>query len=157
MATNALRFRCSPDDVMRVLANGWVYAVWVVGASRMREVDAEWPSPGSQLHHSVGIWPFVLNDRTVCLEWDPPRRMTLRARGWPVGEARVEITVRPDGDGSIVRMTEFGSDGPAGMMPRPLQDAVLRPRNRESLRRLRYLAEGSAAPEGVYDAEQRES
>ena len=71
MATNELAANCAPDDVFRVLANGWVYPVWVVGASRMRDVDAAWPAPGARLHHSFGIWPAVLNDKTECLEWSP--------------------------------------------------------------------------------------
>ena len=91
MSTKYRRCRCSPEDVARVLGNGWLYASWVVGASRMRSVDDEWPAPGSKLHHSVGTWPLVLNDSTEVLEWKPGERMVLRARGWPIGVAQVTI------------------------------------------------------------------
>ncbi len=29
-----------------MLSDGWLYASWVVGASRVRDVDPRWPSPG---------------------------------------------------------------------------------------------------------------
>ena len=53
-----------PARVWAVLADGWLYPSWVVGASRMRDVEESWPAPGSQLHHSVGLWPLLLDDRT---------------------------------------------------------------------------------------------
>ena len=68
MATNTRAMRCTPDDVFRVLANGWHYPAWVVGASRMRDVDNSWPAPGTKLHHSFGIWPLVIDDTTEVLE-----------------------------------------------------------------------------------------
>ena len=55
----------SPEKVWEVLADGWLYPVWVVGASRMREVDDHWPAEGAKLHHSVGTWPALLDDTTV--------------------------------------------------------------------------------------------
>ena len=49
----------SADDVWAVLEDGWLYPTWVVGASRMRDVDDNWPEVGSRLHHSVGNWPLL--------------------------------------------------------------------------------------------------
>ena len=46
------QMRCTPDDVLRVLADGWTYANWVVGSSRIRGVDPTWPAPGSRIAHS---------------------------------------------------------------------------------------------------------
>ena len=40
------RVHAPADDVWSVLADGWRYANWVVGASRIREVDPQWPEPG---------------------------------------------------------------------------------------------------------------
>ncbi len=134
------------DAVWAVLADGWLYAGWVVGASRMRAVDATWPGVGAELHHSVGTWPALLNDTTSCVEYQRPRRMTLQARGWPAGEARVEVTVEPDGSGgSVVTMTEDASHGPGKLVPGPVRQLAIGPRNRESLRRLVLLAEGRRA------------
>jgi hypothetical protein len=38
------RFSCSPEQVFAVLHDGWIYPVWIVGASRMRDVDDGWPA-----------------------------------------------------------------------------------------------------------------
>ena len=69
----------TPDQVWEVLADGWLYPLWVVGASRMREVDAGWPAPGTMLHHSVGTWPLLLDDVTECVEQVPGARLVLHA------------------------------------------------------------------------------
>src|SRR5690554_1936927 len=142
MARNVRALRCSPETVFRVLADGWLYPAWVVGATRMRDVDDAWPEPGSRLHHSVGVWPALINDSTSVVSWRPPHQAVLTARGWPLGEARVTIDVRPYGDGCLVRIQEEAVRGPARAVPRPIADAALELRNAETLRRLAYLAEG---------------
>jgi polyketide cyclase/dehydrase/lipid transport protein len=135
------RFSCSGEQIFAVLRDGWIYPVWVVGASRMRDVDNGWPAPGTKLHHSFGIWPLVIDDTTEVLEIEPDRRLVLEARGWPVGKARVEITVQPDGGDSLVSIAEDVTEGPAQLVPEPIRLAGMDVRNRESLRRLAYLAE----------------
>jgi len=144
MSRNVREMRCTSEDVFRVLGDGWLYPSWVVGASRMREVDEDWPAGGSELHHSFGVWPALLNDKTVVEEWEPPRRMVVRARGWPIGEARVTIDIKPRGDGCVVRIQEEAVAGPGRFVPDVLMDAVLHWRNTETLHRLAYLAEGMA-------------
>ncbi len=62
-------------QVWDVIADGWTYSQWVVGNTRMRAVDPNWPAPGSVIHHTIGIWPMALNDETVV---DPARRV----RNW---------------------------------------------------------------------------
>jgi hypothetical protein len=116
----------------------------VVGASRIRDVDDGWPAEGSKLHHSFGVWPLVIDDTTEVLEIQPDQRIVLEARGWPVGTARVEITVQPDGNGSLVSIAEDVSSGPAQLVPQPIRVAAMDVRNKETLRRLAYLAEGRA-------------
>jgi len=142
MATNVRRLACTPADVFAVLADGWLYPCWVVGATRMREVDTNWPRPDSELHHSVGVWPFVLDDTTRSVDWAPPGRVKMVARGWPLGEAEVTIRVRTEGGGCVVRIDEEPWSGPARLIPRFLATPLLRVRNEETLRRLAYLAEG---------------
>jgi len=136
------RLKCSPEKVFAVLQDGWLYPLWVVGASRMRSVDEGWPAPGTKLHHSFGAWPLLINDTTEVLEMQPGRRLVLEARGWPIGSARVEITVEAAGDGSLVSIAEDVSDGPARLVPQPLRVAGIDGRNHETLRRLALLAEG---------------
>ena len=136
----------SNDDVWAVLEDGWLYPSWVVGASRMRDVDDAWPEVGSRLHHSVGNWPLLLDDRTEVLEVQPGRLLRLKAHGWPAGAAEVLIELDGAGAGprTVVRMSEDASDGPAKLVPRPLRQLAIVARNRESLRRLAFLAEGGA-------------
>jgi uncharacterized protein YndB with AHSA1/START domain len=135
---------CSTEQVFAVLGDGWLYPLWVVGASRIRDVDDGWPAEGRKLHHSFGVWPMVIDDTTEVIEIQPDRRIVLEARGWPVGKARVEITVQLDGTGSLVSIAEDVSGGPTQLIPQPVRVAAIDVRNRETLRRLAYLAEGRA-------------
>jgi hypothetical protein len=135
------------QQVWNVLSEGWLYASWVVGASRIRKVDPQWPAVGARLHHSVGSWPLLLNDETRVLTSRPARLLRLLASTRPVGEALVEIelTDRTDAPGSTIELREELVSGPARLIAAPLLKAALVPRNRESLRRLSFMAEGRAA------------
>nr|WP_314840956.1 SRPBCC family protein [uncultured Microbacterium sp.] len=144
MAKNVRTMNCRPEDVFRVLGDGWLYPAWVVGASRMRDVDDTWPQKGAELHHSVGVWPALLDDTTVVEEWSPPHRMVMRAKGWPIGEARVTLRVRAFGEGTMVRIDEEPVNGPATLLPSLITTPLLRWRNSETLQRLAFLAEGRA-------------
>ena len=144
MSVNSRVIKTVPQRVWDVLADGWVYPVWVVGATRMRDVDNDWPAEGSKLHHSAGVWPLVVSDNTEVLACDPLRSLRLRARGWPLGEAEVSIDLVPKDDGTLVELRERAVAGPGRFLPRPAQDVVLTARNTESLRRLAYLVEGRA-------------
>lgn len=144
MATNVRSMKCTPADVFRVLRNGWLYPTWVVGASRMRGVDPAWPDQGAEIHHSFGVWPLLINDTTQIITWEPPNRVVMRARGWPVGEATVTLRVRSQGAGCLVRIDEEPVSGPATFVPPFITAPMLRWRNAETLHRLSYLAEGHA-------------
>jgi uncharacterized protein YndB with AHSA1/START domain len=141
MSENRRQLSVPPDQVWEVLSDGWLYPVWVVGASRMREVDDTWPQVGSRLHHSVGVWPALLDDYTEVLETEPSRRLVLRARAWPAGEATVVMELAPADGGTEVTMREDATSGPATLLPEPVRNAQLTWRNTESLRRLAYIAE----------------
>lgn len=144
MSVTVREMDCTPEAVFAVLADAWVFPTWVVGASRMRGVDGAWPEVGSKLHHSFGLWPLVIDDRTIMVEWDPPRRAVMQPAGWPLGEAQVEIDVKPRGSGCVVRLVEFAVRGPGRLVPTPVADALLTVRNRETLTRLAHIAEGRA-------------
>jgi uncharacterized protein YndB with AHSA1/START domain len=136
------RVNCSPEEVFAVLNDGWTYPLWVVGASRMRDVDEGWPATGTKLHHSFGVWPLLIDDSTEVLEIEPGKRLVLEARGWPIGKAKVEITVEADGEGALVSIAEDATGGPAQLVPEPIRQSTIDFRNRETLRRLGYVAEG---------------
>src|SRR5258705_6947361 len=63
----------TPDQVWAVMADGWTYSQWVVGNGRMRAVDADWPAPGSKIHHTIGVWPVVIDDETAVEAFIPGR------------------------------------------------------------------------------------
>jgi uncharacterized protein YndB with AHSA1/START domain len=135
----------TPDQVWDVLADGWLFPLWVVGATRMRAVDDAWPEPGAKLHHSVGVWPLVLNDDTEVVDSVPGHRLDLRAKGWPIGEAAVSITLEPEGVQTRAVIVEDVVEGPGTLVPKPARGPMIAWRNVESLRRLAFLAEGRAA------------
>jgi hypothetical protein len=146
MATNERRITTTPDKVWDVLADGWLYPLWVVGASRMREVDDTWPAVGARLHHSVGSWPLLIDDTTTVLECTPHSLLRVRARAWPAGDAEVVIQLSGSGADTVVTIEEDASSGPGRLVPKPARDAGLHWRNVETLRRLAFLAERRAGP-----------
>ena len=128
-----------------MLADGWLYALWVVGATSLRDVEESWPADGARIHHSVGAWPAVVHDATKVLEVEPERMLYLRAALWPAGEANVRMTLAPDGDGTRVVMEEEVASGPMALIPKLAYGPLLKWRNVESTRRLANLAENGAA------------
>ncbi len=128
-------------DVWAVLADGWTYATWVVGAARVRSVDERWPAPGAVIEHSVGVWPLLLSDETKVESCEPGRRLVLTARGWPLGEARVLVELEDHGRTCRVGIREDAAVGPGRVLPTPVRQLAIVPRNTESLRRLALLAE----------------
>jgi uncharacterized protein YndB with AHSA1/START domain len=144
MSTTTRVMKATPDHVWDVLADGWLYPLWVVGATRMREVDEAWPTPGTKLHHSVGTWPLVLDDVTEVEESVPGARLVLNAHAWPAGRADVSLTLRAQGAETEVVMEEQAVSGPGALVPKVAQDPLLTWRNTESLRRLAFLAERRA-------------
>ncbi|WP_231938658.1 SRPBCC family protein [Arthrobacter sp. B6] len=144
MSTVSRLFNSPADVVWKVIADGWLYSGWVVGASRIRAVDAHWPEADSRLHHSVGAWPLVINDSTRVAAVEPGRSLELVARGWPLGEAKVVITLEDLGTQCRVTIAEDAIRGPGKMVPKVLRDPLIAVRNRETLSRLELMAAGGA-------------
>ena len=132
----------SAERVFAVLADGWLYPLWVVGATHMRDVDPGWPAVGTRIHHSVGPWPLNIRDATTVVAVELGRMLELDARVWPTGAAKVRIVLTPEGDNRThVTMGEIFDRGSAQHLPMSVQAALMRPRNIESLRRLAHIAE----------------
>lgn len=145
MTENTVLIDASPDDVWAVLADGWLYPLWVVGACRIRDVDPSWPAEGSRIHHSVGIWPGLIDDHTAVLAVEPGTALRLRARAWPIGEAEVILTLTPAHDDQTeVTILEEPAAGPGRLVPAMIKNPGLKWRNTETLRRLALLVEGRA-------------
>jgi len=141
MATVARTVDASPEKVFEVLSDGWLYGLWVVGASQIRDVDAAWPAVGSCIHHSIGVWPLVLSDETEVVEIDQPRRLVLSTKARPLGVAKVTIDVQLAGDRTAITMDEVPTAGPGRWVHNRLNDAVLHTRNVKSLDRLASVVE----------------
>ena len=129
------------QQVWDMLADGWTYSQWVVGSSRMRAVDADWPAEGSTIHHSIGVWPGVINDETVVEHCSPGHELVLLAKLGPFGAARITLRLEETSDGCRIVMDEVPVRGPIAVLPKRVALAALWPRNRECTWRLASLAE----------------
>ena len=138
MARNTIRVDVPPETVFEVLADPRLLANWVVGASRTRGLEGRWPEVGSLVHHTQLM---LLNDTTSVVECDPPRRLRLEARARPLAIVDVDIKLEPDGDGTRIVLDERAIGGLAGAAPRAVSDLLIGLRNRETVRRLEWLAE----------------
>jgi uncharacterized protein YndB with AHSA1/START domain len=137
----------APEHVFNTLSDPWRLPLWVVGAVHIRAVDSGWPEVGSRVHHQVGAWPVTVSDSTEVVEIDPRKRLVLQGRAWPFGEARIELIVEADGDGTLVEMREAPTHGPPRVLDNPLLRRILAIRNRESLLRLAAIAEERHRPQ----------
>jgi uncharacterized protein YndB with AHSA1/START domain len=140
VARNDIHVDAPAEHVFDVLADPSSYAYWVVGSRAVRDADDDWPDEGARFHHTVAFGPLTLRDHTQVEEVERPHRLVLRARTRPVGAQRVELTLDPRGDGTLVTMEESPIGLPAHVAAPPL-DLVLRGRNEEGLKRLKQLAE----------------
>jgi hypothetical protein len=141
VARNTIRTTASPDAVFAVLDDACAYPRWVVGARRIRAVDASWPAVGSKFHHALGTEGAELHDSSKVIDRDPPRHLLLEVRFRPTGVAKVDIRVDGDAGGSVVAMEEIPTGGALSHVPNAIVDPLLTIRNAVSLRRLRREVE----------------
>jgi polyketide cyclase/dehydrase/lipid transport protein len=137
------------ESVWAELADGWSYSAWVVGTIKIRAVDPGWPREGSKLFHAIGAWPLMLQDETevtTCVEHE---RLVLQARGWPIGEATVDVRIAGEGAGTRVELREEPVSGPGAWLNNPLVDKVGEWRLTEMMARFTALVEGRRLPQHV--------
>ena len=150
MARNEIFVSAPPDAVFDVLGDPRTYASWVVGSAEIRAADRSWPAPGAAFDHSVGKRPLLIKDETAVVQARPPLMLELRARARPLPTARVELHLNAEGNGTRVTMIEDPASRLLNVLAGPLFHLATRIRNRESLRRLKALSEGTARrPTGV--------
>lgn len=136
MACTDRTVKALPDQIWAVLADPYTYERWVVGAKDIRTADGTWPEQGSTLQHTSGLGPLNLKDNTKVIESDPLRRLVLEARGRPLGIARIEIELKPQGSSTVVTMTEYAVRPELAKRLNPVLNPFLHSRNSEALRRL---------------------
>jgi uncharacterized protein YndB with AHSA1/START domain len=142
MAHNEIHVDATPEAVFAVLSDPRSYARWVVGSRGICAADPGWPAPGSTFDHAVGIGPITVDDGTSVHDADPPHRLELLVRARPFTTAVVTLRMRPEAGGTHVDMDERPADRRSRILFNRLTDPLVRLRNKESLRRLKALAEG---------------
>lgn len=93
MSHNEIEIDAPVERVFDELTDPRTYPDWLVGAKRIRSVDGGWPRAGTAFHHTVGIGPFTVSDRTTVLDVHRPNRLHLDTGVGPFGAARVTFTV----------------------------------------------------------------
>src|SRR5690606_13557738 len=69
--SHTIAFTPAPiETVFALLADPARYEEFVVGNSTIRSFDPDWPSEGATFHHSLGIKPFVVKDKSISLATD---------------------------------------------------------------------------------------
>jgi hypothetical protein len=131
----------SPPEVWRVLADAWSYASWVVGAARVDAVADSWPQPGGYLRYRAGAWPGTLPARAEVVSAVDGAELALHGDLGPAGAVDLVLALRALPTGCEIAISEDVVAGPGRWLPAPARAAVIRSRNRETLRRLALLAE----------------
>ncbi|WP_028477708.1 SRPBCC family protein [Nocardia sp. CNY236] len=145
MAHVAITVPASPEQIFAVLADGWLFSTWVVGATHVRDVDDSWPAVGSRLHFQVGVWPFTMDDTAEVVMAKPPRRLEWEARVRPVGSALIRVGLwEMDSGKTHVHIYEHAVHGVGAVIPTRVQELLLVPYNKEALSRLADIAVGRA-------------
>lgn len=124
------------DDVWEALVDVRTYPDWLIGAREIRRIDDGWPAPGTAFHHTVGVGPFTISDRTRSDAVESNRVLALDVRAWPLVHGKVRFELRPAAGGTEVEMEEH----PIGIhrVLAPLMSPLALARNRASLEKLEH-------------------
>jgi len=136
MSYNSCEIEARSDTVFAVIADPHTYPAWLVGNAEVREVEPDWPRPGSKFHHRVGIGPFTLADSSEVVEIEPGRLLRLHVRARPFISAMSTFRVVGDGVRTVVSLEEEPVLRLVGAIVRPLMDPLTHVRNHASLRQL---------------------
>lgn len=142
-----------PAEVFEVLAEPRTYPDWLVGAKKIRGVDADFPDDHARFDHTVGAGPVSVDDSTEVIDVDEPERLKLRVHAGPI-HGEVELLVLPSPKGTEVRFRERPI-GPLAFAT-PAFRPSLQARNAESLRQLRKLVEERGAPAATAEAKRKQ-
>lgn len=140
MARNKRKVDVDQDAVFDVLVDPHAYSKWVVGAYKVRDVDADWPAQGSCFYHQLARSSGGVKDKTTIAEIDPPRLIALKAYARPVGAVDVKVRVEPVESGSLIVVDESPAEDSKLRKIRPLVEVFIYLRNIEALRRLARIA-----------------
>lgn len=152
MSFTSREIEASPEAVWAVVVDPYTYPSWLIGAQEIRDVDDDWPRPGSAFRHRVGIGPLTIPDSTEVVSAEPGRRLQLAVRARPLISAIATITLVSDGTHTVVSMEEEPNFGALGELVRPLLDPSTHVRNHRSLCRLEEVVRhGPVSPDAAPD------
>ena len=137
MAHVCRHYDATPEDVFSVLADPATYPDWLIGAARIRDVDENFPSPGSKFHHMVGVRPFVIADHSEVLDVDPDRSLLLHVKARPMFAGKVQFRITGEGEGCVLTCEEV-PDLPLAPL-RPVIEPLIHARNQRSLASMETL------------------
>jgi hypothetical protein len=146
MTTAEIDIEAPTPSVHAAIVDPSTYPEWLVGAKRIRSVDAGWPRVGCSFHHAVGLGPLTVHDRTTVLEHPDGASLRLEAHVGSLGAATVSfrLTAR-DAGRTHLAIEEEPVEGPARLLwrtpARPLVALALWGRNAASLESLKALVE----------------
>lgn len=92
---------CSPEDAFAYMADVRNFAAWDPGVRRVALVPGEGPGPGTAYDLDVRAGSATMTLRYEVVEWDPPRRLVLRAETGTLRSVD-EIRVEPSETGATV-------------------------------------------------------
>jgi hypothetical protein len=133
------RFNCSPDQVFAVLHDGWISRM---GRRSVPNARCRRRLAGSRHQPAPPVWGVAAGDRGHHRGPGVPARQAPRTRS-----ARLAGRQSSRGHNCqtrrqwLVSIAEDVTDGPATLVPEPVPVNGIDVRNRETLRRLAYLAE----------------
>jgi len=148
-STATITIDAPPDRVCEVITDPLTYPEWLLGAQKIRKVDAAWPQPGSRFHHTVGAGPLRVSDHTSVVCVDEPERFELLAHIGPLGAARVTFVLHERDGRTEIELDEVPEGGLMRTMWSSLGRAALAlgiwGRNEVSLQKLKAYIEDSGA------------
>ncbi|MDX6552029.1 MAG: hypothetical protein QOH74_517 [Gaiellales bacterium] len=139
MSVNRIHVNASPDQAFAVLADPDRFAE-ASGASAEREVDGEWPHPGSRFRSRKGLAGMTVVDELAVVDEEAPRRLVMHGTVSPLLEADIELEIEPYLNGSCVTLRETPTGGYGTRLPSRFLHAALERRNQRVLERLQRLA-----------------
>ncbi len=129
------------EAVWEALIDPHTYPDWLIGASRIRDVDRSWPGVGSRFHHRVGVGWLSIPDYSEVVDIDPGRLLRLKVKARPLVSAVVTFVLISDETGTAVAIEEEPELRTIGNVVRPMMDPTIHLRNHRSLRRLDRLVQ----------------
>jgi hypothetical protein len=129
------------EAVFAVLSDPRTYERFVVGSKRVRHFDPDWPDVDAAFHHTVGIGPLALRDKTVVHQCEPPTRLVVWPYIRPFVVTETVFALEPRGDDTLLRLDEYAVEGPLSHVWAGPLDGLMGLRNIVVARRLAELAE----------------